>query len=158
MEELTKPKLTLRARCNVGRKTLMVATKDITKGEEICDSYSMLFQVTRCHWTTEKTSFHQSFPFQDTEKPKRQRFLKEHYRFECRCDACLGKFKRNIIFLFHFYAEETFFTVRNSQSSPPAFLSSPLGMICVLSTCLQTTGPSMPTFKRFTLAKGCRVK
>jgi len=58
-------------RANVGHATLVVATADIKKGEEISDSYSMLFQ--------------------DKLLTMRQNWLAEHYRFTCNCTACANK-------------------------------------------------------------------
>jgi len=53
---------------NIGSSIVMMATKDIKKGQEITDGYTMMFQ--------DKLMAH------------RQRFLLQRYKFVCNCTAC----------------------------------------------------------------------
>eukprot|EP00095_Tigriopus_kingsejongensis_P005207 maker-scaffold408_size180710-snap-gene-0.32 protein:Tk05207 transcript:maker-scaffold408_size180710-snap-gene-0.32-mRNA-1 annotation:"hypothetical protein KGM_11275" len=69
-------------RCNIGTKTLLIATQLIPKGTEVLDSYSVLFQVS-------KECFFLIFSV-DQPRSERLKHLQDHYKFQCRCSACLN--------------------------------------------------------------------
>ena len=56
-------------RCNKGNEVICVASRKIRKGEEISENYGLMFTVKNFK--------------------ERQDILKDHYKFECICKACL---------------------------------------------------------------------
>lgn len=58
-------------RANIGPNTIMVTTENIKKGQELNDSYS--------------------YQFHDKLIGTRKKWLKERYKFDCKCEACENK-------------------------------------------------------------------
>ena len=76
---------------------MVVLTKRVHPGSEICISYSPIFQVRSSWQKRSKVAFYGCFTadlsshslLQSDAKVKRHDYLTTHYKFDCQCISCL---------------------------------------------------------------------